>query len=175
MKATFIIFLASILATDIVAQDSSKPRPSPTAITSARYKDTYIKITYCQPQKRNRVIFGELVPFGQVWRTGANEATEITLTKDILINNTNLKAGTYSLFTIPNKDKWTIIINSATGLWGAYQYNDKLDAIRFDVIPQQIKDDYEAFTIWFDEHNEMADLQLAWDKTKVTLPIKYMD
>src|SRR5687768_18563161 len=86
------------------AQDAPPLRPSPTAITAVRYKDSYIKITYCQPRKRGREIFGKLVPFGEVWRTGANEATEITLTKDIFIKGTLVLAGTYSLFTIPGKE-----------------------------------------------------------------------
>src|SRR6185295_4133383 len=84
----------------VFAQEQAKPRPSPVAIAAARYKDTYIKIVYGQPQKKGREIFGQLVPFDQVWRTGANEATEIHLTRDIKINNTDLKAGNYSLFTI---------------------------------------------------------------------------
>ena len=110
-----------------------KSRPSPLAIVAIRYKDAYIKITYSQPQKKGREIFGKLVPYDQVWRTGANEATELTTTKNIQINGTLLKAGTYSLFTIPQKDSWTIIINSEVGLWGAYNYNSKLDVMRFDV------------------------------------------
>ena len=84
------------LATDILAQEAVGPRPSPLAIAAVRYKDEYIKITYSQPQKRGREIFGKLVPFDEVWRTGANEATELTTTKNIQINGTLLKAGTYS-------------------------------------------------------------------------------
>ena len=98
------------------AQDPLKGRSSPLAIVSARYKDAYIKITYSRPHKKGREIFGGIVPFGEVWRTGANEATEITTTKDILVNAVLLKAGTYSLFTIPDKIKWTIIINREVGL-----------------------------------------------------------
>jgi len=85
------------------AQTVLKPRTSPLAIVAARYKNTYLKITYSQPQKNGREIFGKLVPYDQVWRTGANEATEITITNDILINGTTLKAGTYSLFTYQAK------------------------------------------------------------------------
>jgi hypothetical protein len=98
-----------------------------------RYKDTYIKITYCQPRTRGREIFGALVPYGQVWRTGANEATEITLTKDVFINGMMITAGTYSVFTIPDKEKWVIIFNKELGLWGSYNYNYKNDLIRFEV------------------------------------------
>jgi hypothetical protein len=81
------------------AQVVLKPRPSPLAIASVRYQDNYIKVTYSQPQRKNRKIFGELVPYGKVWRTGANEATELTTTRDIQIADILLRAGTYSLST----------------------------------------------------------------------------
>jgi hypothetical protein len=157
------------------AQESFKPRPSPLAIASARYQDHYIKITYSQPQKKSREIFGSLVPFGKVWRTGANEATEITTIKDIMMGDIILKAGTYSLFTIPEKDKWTIIINSDLGLWGAYNYNPRKDIYRFDVPVRSADTDYEAFTISFDQRNEVADLLMWWDKVKVSIPVKFIN
>jgi len=157
------------------AQEITKPRPSPLAIASARYKETYIKITYSQPMKNGRAIFGGLVPFDKVWRTGANEATEITCTKDILINGILLKAGTYSIFTIPNQIKWTIIINSEAGLWGSYNYNVKKDVFRFDVPVQSLDMLYEAFTIQLDQRNDVADLLIIWDKTKVLIPIKFLN
>ena|SRR5688500_2507968 len=169
---SFILFL---LAHCLEAQEVLKLRPSPLAITSVRYQDSYIKITYSQPQKNNREIFGQLVPFEKVWRTGANEATEITITKDIVINSYMLVAGTYSLFTIPAKDKWTIIINSDVGLWGAYNYNPKKDVLRFDVPVQSTDKIYEPFTIMFDHRNEVADLLLLWDKTKVSIPIQFIN
>ena len=156
------------------AQEAIMPRPSPTAIASARYKDTYLKITYSQPHKRERTIFGGLVPYGQVWRTGANEATEITVTRDILINNIPLKAGTYSLFTIPEKDSWTIVINSELGLWGAYNYNPKMDVLRFNV-PSQLMQNavYEPFTIIIDQKNDKAEIVLVWDFVQVRIPIQF--
>ncbi len=158
------------------AQEAVKPRPSPLAIVSSRYKDNYIKIVYSQPHKRAREIFGGIVPYGQVWRTGANEATEITFTKDILINGTLTKAGTYSLFTIPEKDAWTIIINSELGLWGAYNYNSKLDVFRFSVPVQQLSDVvFEPFTIVIDQKNDKADILMMWDKVKISIPIQFIE
>ena len=152
-----------------------KSRPSPLAITAIRYKDAYIKITYSQPQKRGREIFGNLVPFNEVWRTGANEATELTTTKNIQINGTLLKAGTYSLFTIPQKDSWTIIINNEVGLWGAYNYNSKLDVFRFNIPISTTDTIHESFTIQFDHRNEVADLLLYWDRTKISIPVKFIN
>jgi hypothetical protein len=159
----FNLLLFSALTTSTLAQEPVQPRPSPLAVTAIRYKDAYLKITYSQPQKRGREIFGKLLPYGEVWRTGANEATELLTTKNIQINGTLLKAGVYSLFTIPQKDKWTIIINSEVGLWGAYNYNSKLDVMN------------ESFTIELNHRNEMADLLLYWDKIKISIPIKFIN
>ena len=87
-----------------------------------------------------------------------------------------MKAGTYSLFSIPDADKWTIIVNSEVGLWGAYNYNEKLDVMRFDVPVQKIENVvYEAFTMQFDQKNEMADLLLMWDDIKLTVPLKFIN
>jgi hypothetical protein len=157
------------------AQESFKARPSPVAIAAMRYKESYVKIVYSQPQKRNREIFGVLVPFGQVWRLGANEATEITTTKDILINNVSIKPGTYSLFAIPNADRWTIIINKDVGLWGAYNYNPKSDLVRFDLPVKNNPTVAEAFTITFDQNNDLANLLISWDKTLIEIPVKFIN
>jgi Protein of unknown function (DUF2911) len=172
LKHSLLLFI--FLPLFSTAQEAIKPRPSPTAIVSARYKDTYLKITYSQPHKRERIIFGSLVPYGQVWRTGANEATEITITKDILINNISLKAGTYSLFTIPEKDSWTIILNGDLGLWGAYNYNSKMDVLRF-LVPSQLMQGavYEPFTISIDQKNDKAEIILVWDSLQVRIPVQF--
>ncbi len=164
-----------LLAQCLLAQEEFKPRLSPLAIIGIRYKDNYIKITYSQPQKKSREIFGNLVPYGKVWRTGANEATEITATKDIQIDSIILKAGTYSIFTIPDKHQWTIIINSDVGLWGAYNYNEQKNIWRFAVPVQPSDRKYEYFTMTFDHRNEVADLLIMWDRTKVAVPIKFIN
>ena len=173
----FFIYLLffSALVTSTSAQEAVQPRPSPLAVTAIRYKDAYLKITYSQPQKRGREIFGKLVPYGEVWRTGANEATELLTTKNIQINGTLLKAGVYSLFTIPQKDKWTIIINSEVGLWGAYNYNSKLDVMRFEIPVMPTDVVYESFTVKLDNRNEVADLLLYWDKIKISIPVKFIN
>lgn len=157
------------------AQEPFKTRPSPLALTNMRFKDAYVKITYSQPQAKGREIFGKLVPFGQVWRTGANENTEITLTKDMLVNNQLLKAGTYSIFSIPEADKWTIIFNSDVGQWGAYNYNATLNILKFEVPVTRNTDSQEAFTIFLDQKNEMADLLIMWDNIKVSVPFRFIN
>ncbi len=172
LKVSLLLF--SFLPLLSAAQEAIKPRPSPLAIVSARYKDTYLKITYSQPHKRERTVFGSLVPYGQVWRTGANEATEITVTRDILINNIPLKAGNYSVFTIPEKESWTIVLNADLGLWGAYNYNSKMDVLRFNV-PSQLMQGavYEPFTIMIDQKNDKAEIILAWDSLQVRIPVQF--
>jgi len=175
MNRLFALYLLLFPSTAF-SQEAVKPRPSPLAIVSCRYKDAYLRITYCQPHKQGREVFGKLVPFGQVWRTGANEATEFILTRDIKINGLDLKAGTYSVFSIPEKDKWTIIINADLGLWGAYNYNAKSDVIRFDVPVTTLTDAaYEPFSMWIDQKNDKADWLMAWDKTKITIPVQFLE
>lgn len=173
----FIIHLLTFFITlSAHSQEAATLRSSPLAVISMKYKDSYVKITYSQPLKNNRIIFGSLVPYGQIWRTGANEATEITITKDIQINSTLLKAGTYSIFTIPEKDHWTIIINSEVGLWGSYNYNNKFDVMRFDVPVQHVSEPiFEPFTMTFDQKNEMAILLIMWDNVKVSIQIKFIN
>jgi hypothetical protein len=173
-KSLHLILWLTLIGKFVFAQEALMPKPSPMTSINMKYKDAYVKITYSQPHKRGREIFGKLVPYGEVWRAGANEATEITLTRDLLINNMPLKAGTYSIFTIPEKDRWTIIINAELGLWGSYNYNSKLDVMRFDV-PVQTPSNvvYEPFTMKFDQKNELANLLMFWDNVAISIPVKF--
>jgi hypothetical protein len=172
-----LLLLSVITCSTALAQEAQKPRVSPLAVVSVRYKESYVKIVYSQPQKKGREIFGKLVPYDQVWRTGANEATEVTITKDILINKLPLKAGTYSLFAIPGKEKWKIILNNDLGMWGSYNYNPKMDALTFEVPSQTIPDNvvYEPFTILINQKTDTADVVLLWDRTQVSFPIQFID
>jgi Protein of unknown function (DUF2911) len=176
IKVALVFTLLIAAMPDVRGQEALAPRPSPLAVVSFRYEDSYIKIVYSQPQRRGRTIIGGVVPFGQVWRLGANEATEMTLTKDVFINGSRLPAGTYSLFAIPEPTKWTMIINSDVGLWGAYNYNPRKDVMRFDIPVQPIPNAvFEPFTIAFDEHNNKADLILSWERTRVVIPIELIE
>ncbi|MTI22560.1 DUF2911 domain-containing protein [Fulvivirga sp. RKSG066] len=159
-----------------LSQESLNPRPSPTDITKMKHKNTYLKITYSRPQKNGREIFGNLVPYGKVWRTGANEATEITLTDTVLVAGDTLNAGTYSIFSIPQRDKWTVIFNSELGQWGAYNYLEASDVLRIEAPVEKVTDViWEPFTIQFEPHNSKADLIFLWDRTKVKIPIDFLD
>lgn len=166
-----LLFSISFL---VSAQEAITPRPSPLAVVTMKYDETYVKITYSQPHKRGREVFGKLVPYEQVWRTGANEATEITLTGDLLVGGDTLTAGTYSIFSIPNPDSWTIIFNKNLGQWGSYNYVEKADVMRLKVTVDKLEDVvYEPFTMAFDQKNDTADLLLMWDDVKVSVPLQF--
>lgn len=153
------------------AQQVPNPRVSPTMISAIDFEGKYIKVVYGMPFKRDRTIFGELVPFGQVWRTGANEATEITFTGDVTMGGVNVPAGHYSLFTIPEKDQWTIILNKDLGLWGSFRYNKDSDLVRFTVPTETLDEEWEAFRILLAENEGSLTMKMRWDKTGVTIPI----
>lgn len=159
-----------VLASQIslVAQDKKEAPKSPKVTTESKE----VKVTYGQPSKRGRVIFGQLVPYGEVWRTGANEATEITFKKDVMIGGKEVKSGTYTLFTIPQKDKWTIILNSELRQWGAYDYEkhkDK-DVLKTEV-PVKKAPLHEKLTYSFTEISDGVTLGIAWDEVAVYVPI----
>lgn len=129
-------------------------------------------ITYGQPSKRGRVIFGDLVPYDEVWRTGANEATEITFTKTAFIDNREIKAGTYSLFTIPKKDNWTLILNTALKQWGAYKYKKiKVQDVLTTELPVKKINTQEKLSFRFEDHETGTVLIFMWDDVEVDLPI----
>ena len=172
-RNSFILVFFLLLNQVAFAQEPVEPRPSPFEMVSMKYEDTYVKITYGRPHKRGRDIFGELVPFGKIWRTGANEATEITITNDIKIADNELEAGSYTLFTIPNEEAWTIILNSDLGQWGSYKYQEKYDVLRFDIPVEKIDAVYEPFTIEFEQLESVTNLVLMWDQTKISIPLEF--
>ena len=118
-----------------------------------------------------RVIFGDLIKYGEIWRVGANENTEIKFYKPVSIGGTNIPAGTYSLFAIPEKDKWTIIINKELDMWGAYAYDESKDIAKVTVPVKPISTVVEALSIAFTTQGSVANLVIGWDKTTVEVPI----
>jgi len=132
-----------------------------------------VTLSYSRPSMNGRKIFGELVPYNEVWRTGANTNTTLTFEGDVSLNGHKLTAGTYALFTIPNKSEWTVIISKNTKQWGAYTYNQAEDALRFNVKPQMLNTAVETFTISFDNVTPTsAVLSLAWEKTAIKVDLK---
>ncbi|MDD5565227.1 MAG: DUF2911 domain-containing protein, partial [Thermoanaerobaculaceae bacterium] len=143
------------------------PRVSPQATISQTVGLTNVTITYCRPGVKGRAIWGGLVPYDQVWRTGANEATTITFADDVTIDGTKLPAGTYGLFTIPGKDEWTIIFNKGAKQWGAYQYKQAEDVLRIKVKPHEAPF-RELLTFCFPAvATDSATVAIVWDKLAV--------
>ena len=141
-------------------------------ITRNQNNSPLARIIYSRPKKKNRVIFGDLVPYGEIWRTGANEATEITFYEDVLFNSEKIKAGTYTLYTIPNKENWVVIINKVINTWGAYSYKDSLDVLRTSVMARNTAATLEDFSVTFKPTEYGSDLLMGWDDTFVEIPIQ---
>lgn len=170
---TALLAVILLLFTEARAQEPVKSRPSPLEMVTMKWEDTYVKITYGRPHKRGRNVFGELVPYDKVWRTGANEATELTTTADIQLAGNTVPAGTYTVFSIPQEDKWTIILNSDLGQWGAYRYDESKDVVRFDVPTKKLDTTYEPFTIEFEQTGNDVTLKMMWDQTGVEIPVSF--
>jgi len=133
-----------------------------------------IRVTYSRPAKNGREIFGKLIPYGKVWRTGANESTEIRLYQDVTINGKSLKAGTYSLFTVPGETEWTIIFNSALDYWGSYSYQEESDVLRVAVPSKKVTETIENFSIQFTQKGgNGATMLIGWDNTVAEVSFQF--
>lgn len=131
------------------------------------------RIMYSRPQKNGRQVFGELVEYGQVWRLGANEATEIEVFKDCHVNGEKLKKGRYTLYAICQTGKWTIIFNKETDIWGAFLYDEKKDVLRTDIQTETLPEAAEAFSMGFEKSDSSINLIMSWDKVKASLPFTF--
>ena len=131
------------------------------------------RVIYSRPQKNSRLIFGELVEYGKVWRLGANEATEIDFYQNVRINDKKLRKGRYTMYCIPYNDKWTLIFNKEVDTWGSFKYDEKKDILRVDLPVTKQTDITDAFVMAFQKTANGADLVIAWDDVKVALPITY--
>ena len=132
------------------------------------------RVVYSRPQKNGRTIFGDLLEYGKVWRLGANEATEIEFYQNVKVNNTKIKKGRYTMYCIPYADKWTIIINKETDTWGSFKYDMKKDVVRIDLPIQKQNDITEEFAMVFEKAPTAgANLIIAWDNVRVSLPIVF--
>ncbi|MBZ5588833.1 MAG: DUF2911 domain-containing protein [Acidobacteriia bacterium] len=170
--AVAALFAATLLAAAPALAQLDLPRPSPKATVSQTVGLTDITITYCRPGVKGRVIWGGLVPYDQVWRTGANEATTITFSDEVTIEGTKLPAGTYGLFTIPGKDEWTVIFNKGAKQWGAYEYKQTEDVLRIKLTPHP--DEFrELLTFWFPAvSTDSATVAICWEKLSVPITVK---
>jgi hypothetical protein len=144
------------------------PQASPPGSVSQRVGLTDVQVSYHRPGAKGRVVFGGLVPYDHVWRTGANEATKISFSTPVKLNDANIPAGTYELFTIPGKDEWTVIIHKNMSQWGAYSYDAKNDVARVKAKPVALTNGVETLSISFNDlRDESATLNIAWEKVRV--------
>lgn len=147
---------------------------SPEATIQFVSEDVRIDVSYSRPYKNGRVIFGDLVPYGRWWRTGANEPTTITLNRDIIFNESDLlQAGTYSIVTIPYEDYWRLIFSSSVPDWGT-NYDASENKLETTMQVKELPQTIEQFIIDFTENDKSAELVMAWDKTKASIPFKVL-
>lgn len=195
----FAVLFVLCLAVSALAQDV--PRPSQKASVMQRIGVTDVTITYSRPGVKGRKIWGDplpgqsgvkgeatlddeekrpadaaIVPYGHVWRSGANEATQFVVTDDVLINGQKLAAGSYSLHTIPNKDEWTIVFNGTANQWGSFDYDPAKDTLRVKAKPQWVNDNQEWLEYTFDPVTEdSAQVNIRWEKISVPFTVKVPD
>ena len=160
----------TFLAAD--AQQLKTPAPSPTQTIKQDFGISTVELTYSRPSMKGRTIFGDLVPYGKVWRTGANAASKIKFADDVKVGGFDVKAGEYVIYTVPDRNEWEVIINKGTSNWGIDGYKKEEDVARFKVKPMTTPESMETFTMQFANVKPTStDLRVWWDKTAITIPI----
>lgn len=168
MRKAAILTLCTLFATAAVVAEEAKKKPlSPPAKAEAKLNGKQVTIDYSAPSKRDRVVMGELVPYGKVWRTGANGATTLQTATGLMLGTVHVPPGTYTLFTIPGEKEWTLIVNKQTGQWGtSYDETQDLGRTKMTVAPK-LKAPVETFNIAIDDKT----LAFTWDDTKAWVPV----
>lgn len=167
-----LVFILLVVAPLAFAQELNLPRPSQKASVMQTIGLTDVTITYSRPGVKERVIWGGLVPYDKVWRTGANEATSITFSDEVTIDGKKLPAGTYSLHTIPGKAEWTIIFNKQADQWGSYDYDESKDALRIQVQPQEGAPQEWMLFSFPEVQQDSAVIELAWERLRIRFGIQ---
>jgi hypothetical protein len=167
--ASFTLLILILTNLGLAQRDKSQ-RPSPPAQAQCSFSDgKTIAVDYSSPRMKGRKIFGDLVPYGEVWRTGANEATTFVTTANLTVGGKSVPAGNYTIFTVPNPDKWTLIVNKKTGEWGIpYKYESD-ELVRVDMKVSPTSSPVENFTIAFDQAGSACTLNLSWENTKASV------
>lgn len=178
-RLLIILFLAAIALLGYLhfVEDIFSQRLSPQDTVSFQLNDLKMSVNYNRPSKREREIFGALIPFGQVWRTGANEATVFKTNKDLLIDGIYLPKGDYTLWTVPNEEQWQVFFNNKMYPWGVDETMKPMREPQYDVVdiesPVQLLDNVvEQFTIGFDNTTGKLYLTMVWDQVKIAIPIE---
>lgn len=175
MRFAFALWLTMLPCTPIVAQGGTPfqvPTTNPTAVVRERVSATDVVIDYHRPSMKGRRIYGGLVPFGQVWRTGSDNATRVSFSTPVAINGVAVDSGTYELFSVPGEKEWTIMLQRARQQWGSYAYDPANDAARVSAQPIALSEPVETFTIGIGNAGPAsADLEITWETTRVPVHI----
>ncbi|HZP18117.1 MAG TPA: DUF2911 domain-containing protein [Terriglobales bacterium] len=168
-KAAFAMLIVISVCLVSSAQQDKNQRPSPPAQAQCKFADgKTITVDYSSPRMKGRKIFGELVPYNEVWRTGANEATSFVTTANLMVEGKDVPAGSYTIFTLPAPDKWTLIINKHTNMWGIpYKYESE-ELARVPMQVSKTPGPVENFTISFDRAGGACTMQLSWENTQAS-------
>jgi hypothetical protein len=171
IRIALVVLLLPVFALLACAQDASK-RPSPAAQAQCKFSDgKSVKSDYSSPRMKGRKIFGGLVPYGEVWRAGANEATTLVTDTNVNIGGKDVSAGSYTIFTVPNADKWVLVISKKTGEWGVPYPGEGDDLARVDMKVSPLSSPVENFTIGFDQTGSACTMHLDWEKTRASVDI----
>jgi len=170
------VLVLALAALGIRAQQEKAKRPSPPASAKCDLPGgKSITVDYSSPRVKGRKVFGaELVPYGEVWRTGANEATTFVSNTDLMVGSQHVPAGSYTIFTIPNKDKWVLIISKKTGEWGVPYPGAESDLTRLDMKASATSSPVENFTIAFDKTGKGCTIRIEWENSRATVEIAPM-
>jgi Protein of unknown function (DUF2911) len=168
-----VVVALAVAGVALLARQDKSSRPSPPAKAQCKLADgKIITIDYSSPRAKGRKIFGGLVPYGQVWRAGANEATSFVTTSDITVGEKAVPAGTYTLFAVPAEDKWTLVISKKTGEWGTAYPGPDNDLARIDMKVSKTSAPVEDFTIAFDQSAGACTLRMEWESTRASVGVK---
>jgi Protein of unknown function (DUF2911) len=167
-----LIASLTLTAIVLVAQQEKASRPSPPAKAECKLPSgKTVTVDYSSPRAKGRKIFGGLVPYGQVWRAGANEATSFVTTSDISVGGKTVPAGKYTIFAIPGEDKWTLIISKKTGEWGTAYPGAENDLARIDMKVSKSSAPVENFTIVFDQSGSSCTMRMEWENTQASVDV----
>lgn len=173
MKRILFLSLALSMAAMADAQTLRTPAPSSTQLVKQDFGLSTVELSYSRPGMKGRKIFGDLVPYGKVWRTGANQATTITFGEEVMIGDKKVPAGKYGVLTIPEKDNWTIIITKQLDVTSPSAYKQDQDVVRVSAKPMMLPFSVETFTMSFDNvKSNSMELGMLWDKTMISVPVK---
>lgn len=170
---SIVLFVSfAVLTTPGLGQQDKSKRPSPPATAGCKFADgKTVTVDYSSPRMKGRKIYGGLVPYGEVWRAGANEATTFVTNTDLTVGGKDVPAGSYTIFAVPNPDKWTLIISKKTGEWGTPYPGEADDLARVEMKPAKLPSPVENFTIAFDQAGSTCTMRLDWETTRASLEI----